>query len=69
MSQYDSLLEYLYAAKAGGFGWKDNYAKQLPIKSWAWRAGYFEGLLNDLVNIVGKDRCIELTRTLAGIED
>ena len=68
MNQHEDLLKYLYAAQKGGFGWKDDYIKQFSSESWAWRAGFFEGLLNDLISIIGLNYCIKIMQILIDAE-
>ena len=59
-NRYNSLLNYLELKKKGGFGWKTNYIEDLNVdkNGYPWLAGFMESMLDDLISIIGNDRCI-----------
>ena len=69
-NKYGSLLDYLKRKEAGGFGWKSKYMDDLHVKEsgYPWLAGFTESMLDDLIGIVGLDRCITIVQQFNELE-
>ena len=64
MGRYEMLLNYLIVKNRGGFGWKSDYIDRLfqeyGSPNYPWLSGIMEGMLDDLISIVGLERCIRI---------
>jgi hypothetical protein len=65
--RWERLLEYLDAMD-GSFGCGERYAKKYAGHDRAWMSGHYHGMLDDLIDAIGKDRLDSLIRARVDIE-
>ena len=63
------LIEYLRHRTTGAFGWSRAYEEQIGARGTAWLAGHYDGLLNDVLRLLGESRILALAVAAKAVDE